>query len=176
MRLLVVLVMRRLFIAQISILALFLGFVALGVVFPERLGAFSLAFLCGAVGGSLSLLKRARGSNLYALRELASSWITTLMPLLYGSILASITYLFFLGCLLTGDGQGGMVTSNLFPRFAGLECLGPPGTGSLDMKTFVEIKPASIQDFAKILVWSVLAGYSETFVHKLLSTLEGRGP
>ena len=186
---------RRIFIAQIVILAAFLVFVLIGAFYPERLGAFSLAFLCGAVGGSLSLLKRIRIEKIEALREIQSSMVTTLMPLLYGGILASITYMLFLGCILTGDGEGGLFTSNLFPEFEGLHCAadvsaaaesaqaltqhgtidGGSATGSkqtLDMKSFIQIKPKSIQDFAKLLVWSLLAGYSEKFVDGILRTLE----
>jgi len=171
---------RRIFISQVVILVAFLVFVLVGVFFPDRLGAFALAFLCGAIGGSLSLLKRIRIETIVILKEIESSLVTTLMPLLYGGILAAITYMLFLGCMLTGDGEGGLFTSNLFPEFAGLNCQGGSGTAAsgqdLDMKSVIQIKPRSIQDFAKLLVWSLLAGYSEKFVDGILRTLERQSP
>jgi hypothetical protein len=172
---------RRIFVSQVAILTGFLVAIMVGVFFPERLGAFSLAFLCGALGGSMSLLKRIRIEKIGILKEIESSLVTTLMPLLYGGVLASVTYLLFLGCVLTGDGEGGLFTSNLFPEFAGLNCQGSSGTGpetadALDMKSLIQMKPKTIQDFAKLLVWSVLSGYSEKFVDGILRTLERQSP
>jgi hypothetical protein len=173
---------QRIFIAQLVCLILFGVSVAVGLIFPERFGAFWLAFISGAIGGSLSLIKRIRVEKIEMLQEINSSLITTVMPLLYGGILASITYLLFLGCVLTGDGEGGLFTSNLFPEFEGLKCsAASEGTGgteqaqTLDMKQIIQIRPRSIQDFAKLLVWSVLSGYSEKFVDGILRTLERRG-
>lgn len=169
---------RRIFIAQVICLVLFGISVGVSLLFPDRFGAFWLAFICGAIGGSLSLIKRIRVEKIEVLREIESSLITTVMPLLYGGILASITYLLFLGCVLTGDGEGGLFTSNLFPEFAGLKCSAGPGAAQaeeLDMKDIVQIRPRTIQDFAKLLVWSVLSGYSEKFVDGILRTLERRG-
>ena len=172
---------RRIFTSQIVILAAFLVSVLIAVFFPERLGAFNLAFLCGALGGSMSLLKRIRIEKIGMLKEIESSLVTTLMPLLYGGVLASVTYLLFLGCVLTGDGEGGLFTSNLFPEFSGLNCPGSSAaavdsTESLNMKSMLQMKPKTIQDFAKLLVWSVLAGYSEKFVDGVLRTLERQSP
>ena len=159
-------------------IALFAVSTSIGLIFPERLGAFWLAFLCGAMGGSLSLIKRIRVEKIEILREIESSLITTLMPLLYGGILAAVTYLLFIGCVLTGDGEGGLFTSNLFPEFGGLSCRPDPdgaqGAG-VEMAEVIGIRPRTIQDFAKLLVWSVLSGYSEKFVDNILRTLERRG-
>jgi hypothetical protein len=169
---------QRIFFAQLVCLLLFGISVGIGLLFPERFGAFWLAFICGAVGGSLSLIKRIRVEKIEVLREIESSLITTLMPLLYGGILAGISYLLFLGCVLTGDSEGGLFTSNLFPEFDGLNCAidAPPGEAAgPDMKDIIEIRPRTIQDFAKLLVWSVLSGYSEKFVDGILRTLERRG-
>jgi hypothetical protein len=169
---------QRIFIAQVVCLVLFGISVGIGLLFPERFGAFWLAFICGALGGSLSLIKRIRVEKLEVLREIESSLITTLMPLLYGGILAGITYLLFLGCVLTGDSEGGLFTSNLFPEFLGLNCAVDAASGQAagpDMKDIIQIRPRTIQDFAKLLIWSVLSGYSEKFVDGILRTLERRG-
>ena len=110
--------------------------------------------------------------------EMLSGRVKTLHPSIYGGILAGITYLLFLGCVLTGDSEGGLFTSNLFPEFDGLNCAidAPPGEAAgPDMKDIIQIRPRTIQDFAKLLIWSVLSGYSEKFVDGILRTLERRG-
>ena len=165
--------MRRVFIAQVVILVLFGVFIGLGIAYPERLAALVLSFLSGAIGGSLSLLKRIRKAELSVLKEVASSLVTTLMPFLYGGILALITYLLFLGDVLTGENGGGLFTSNLFPLFTD-----PPGDSAqagINMGTIIQTKPQSVKDFALLLIWSVVAGYSEKFVDQILRTLEQKG-
>lgn len=167
----------RIFLVQVIIILVVLVFVGIGIVYPQRLAALPISFLCGMMGGSLSLLKRIRAEELNVLKEVDSSRFTALMPILYGGILASIGYLFFLGCILTGDGEGGLFTSNLFPKFDNLECLGAgtPDDVPLDMSTLIKTKPQTTQDFAKILIWSILAGYSEKFVVGILTSLQRRG-
>ncbi|MGI9509297.1 MAG: hypothetical protein ACR2QJ_08110 [Geminicoccaceae bacterium] len=163
----------KIFKTQIALLILSGLIVIIGVIYPDRLGAFFVSFICGCLGGSLSLIKRLKDEKLETLSQLNASTFTTLMPFLYGGIFALIAYLLFVACILTGDGQGGLFTSNLFPRFSGLRC-NVSSDDVLNMKSIIEIKPASIQDFAKLLVWCILAGYSEKFVDGILKTLEGR--
>ena len=167
---------RRVFVAQIVVLIAALGFIGLGLYDPERLGALALSFLCGATGGSLSLLKRVRVESLEVLKEIESSLVTTLMPFLYGGILALVTYLLFLGCFLTGDNEGGLFTSNLFPKFNGLVCRDADASNGdpLTWDTLIKTRPAQIKDYAKLLMWSLLSGYSEKFVDGILRTLERR--
>ena len=172
-------ILSRIFIAQLVIAAALAGWVFFSAfVNPDRLGAFYISALCGAIGGSLALLKRIRSQDKALLDELESSTIATLMPFLYGAILASITYLLFMGCILTGDGAGGLFTSNLFPQFNGLACV-PKGNNTahdakITMEQLFHITPGSAQDFAKLLIWSVLSGYSEKFVDQVLRALERR--
>ena len=160
---------RRIFGGQVAVLLAAGVFMGIGIVFPDRLAALPLAFLSGTIGGSLSLLKRIRRVDLEVLQEIESSLITTLMPFLYGGILALITYLLFIGGVLTGEGGGGLFTSNLFPNFtAGASS----EDGGVDMRVIIATKPASVKDMALLLIWSLLSGYSEKFVDRILRTLE----
>lgn len=167
---------RRVFLTQLAVIVGIIIFVVIGANSSERLFAFPIAFSCGAIGGSLALLKKIRAATIDTLKEIESSLVTTLMPFLYGGILAAVTYLFFISCILTGDGQGGLFTSNLFPEFKGLLCQGENAdlSASLTMDTVLKIKPATTQDFAKLLVWCLLAGYWEKFVDQIFGTLTGR--
>lgn len=73
---------------------------------------------------------------------------------------AFLLYLVFMGGLLSGG---------LFPEF-------PSRTnpfGSID-GFVLEVKPGSNADFAKLLVWSFVAGFSEKFVPNLIAKLEGQ--
>jgi hypothetical protein len=76
-------------------------------------------------------------------------------------VLAMALYLVFMSGLISGD---------LFPRFT-VTTVGDGGayTGMVDFMT--KVKPEAHKDVAKILVWSFIAGYSETFVPNLISQL-----
>lgn len=163
-------VIRRLFLAQLGLLAAVGALVALGVIFTQHLGSFPFAFLVGALGGSISLLRRLRRERQAVLDELAGSWVSALMPMLYGGLMAAVAYLLFMSGILTGDGGEGLFTSNLFPNFTQPDAAG----GTLSVPTILELRPESVQDFGKLLVWCFLAGYSEKFVAGILQTLEER--
>lgn len=44
----------------------------------------------------------------------------------------------------------------------------------LSVPTVLRLRPESMQDFGKLLVWCFIAGYSEKFVSGILQTLEER--
>src|SRR6056297_3330852 len=68
-------VIRRLFVAQLGLLAAVGALVLAGVVFTQHLGSFPFAFLTGALGGSISLLRRLRGEGQAVIDEFADSWV-----------------------------------------------------------------------------------------------------
>ena len=81
--------------------------------------------------------------------------------------MASIGYVLFFSRILTGDSGGGLFTSNLFPNF-----LYPDSSASLSVSDVIQIRPKTVQDFGKLLVWSFLSGFSERFVENVLVALE----
>lgn len=133
-------------------------------------GTFWFAFMIGALGSSIALTRRVRTSQSVA-ANLAQSKISVAMPLLYGGLMASVAYLLFLSGVLSGDSGGGLITTNLFPNFTGDE----QGALAPSVTAYLEFRPATMRDAGKLLVWSFIAGYSETFVKNLLSQLESRG-
>jgi hypothetical protein len=166
-------VYRRIFFAQIAILLAFVAIVAVLSIYTEEAGSFPFSFLLGGLGGSISLFRRLPNEHQENLLQISESWISTLVPILYGSIMASVAYLLFMSGILTGEQGHGLFTSNLFPNFTRPEI---PQGKLLTVPMILQIRPASVADVGKLLVWSFLAGYSERFVTGILSTLEQKGP
>ena len=93
------------------------------------------------------------------------------MPLMYGGLMASVTYLLFMSGILTGDGGNGLFTSNLFPNF------NRPAVAEdelLNMRMVLTLRPDGIADFGKLMVWCFVSGFSERFVMSVLGALEER--
>lgn len=147
---------------------------ALVIIFAlmtEVMGTLLFALLIGGVGALTSLFRRFPKLQELELKFLTTSWWAMLMPILVGQIMAGLIYIVFFAGILTGDGGSGLFTSNLFPNFTRPE-VNPDLV--LDIKTVLSIRPGSVQDFGKLLVWCFLSGYSERFVPNILSSLERR--
>lgn len=165
------LIIRRVFIAQF-VLILVTAIILIGLLFfSDQLGSFIFAFFFGCFGGSLSLLRRMHKESVASLELVADSWISNLMPLMYGGLMAAVAYMLFVSGLLTGIKGEGLFTSNLFPDF---NTVSLSGTETLTLRHVLDIRPAQISDAGKLMVWCFIAGYSEKFVADILSTLESR--
>lgn len=128
-------------------------------------GFFWFSFLAGCVGASLGALKRIRSDPQFAV-ELAQSRIATLMPVLYGGLMAGVAYLLFMSGILSGDGGNGLLTTNLFPNFSAASA------ARASLSEYLAMRPATMADAGKLIVWCFLAGYSERFVAGILGQLE----
>jgi hypothetical protein len=113
-------------------------------------------FLIGAGGGVIS--------TYFRLKEVAPATVATnailqiyVTPLIAG-MLGWICYAFFLTGMLEGP---------LFPRFTGQT------TGYVDLDSVLAIKPASVLDAAKALLWAFVAGFSEKLIPNILDKLAG---
>ena len=148
-----------LFIATL-LLSVFLG---VGLYF-SNVTALMVVAAAGALGGFVSALRR-----LYAFQRVFpvhffKNWhkvdfyliIYSMIPSLVGAIAAVTLYLIFASELIKGD---------MFPKFH-LSDLDPKPD---DFQNFVaNWQPVLPSDYAKALVWSFLAGFSERFVPDLL--------
>jgi len=161
-------VIRRLFIAQLSIVAAFCVLAIVGYFW--HVGSFLFGVFLGSLGGSIALLKRVRSDKAVVIQELAEDITSTLMPILYGGLMAGVGYLLFMSGILSGEGGSGLFTSNLFPNFTT-----PENLDEKLIKNFIQIKPETMKDVGKLLVWCFIAGYSERFVTGILKQLEQRG-
>lgn len=168
-------VIRRIFIAQIVMI----GSSTLMVLTAIRLdfGFFWFSFLAGLFGGSLAFLKRVQSGKVLLVEEAASSWYTALMPILYGGLMASVSYFLFVSGILSGQGGTGLIATNLFPDFSlpstpKTEATVAILTKQVAVKDWLLLRPTELVDAGKLMVWSFLAGYSENFVTGILGRLE----
>lgn len=162
--------LRATFFTQIGLLLLLAVLFIIGYSDNKwKVGSFFFAIILGALGASVSLMKRVRANDLPFSTDQSNLGIfATLIPILYGTVLAGVAYLLFMSGILSGDGGTGLLTTNLFPNF-----INPDPNDDL-LKQFVTIQPSGIKDSGKLLVWCFLAGYSERFVTGILSQLESR--
>ena len=160
--------MKQIFFIQIGLLLTMALLFVLGYyVDGVDIGTFFFAVILGALGSTISLIRRRRqGLPDVANAANKTDQFAILMPILYGALLAGIAYLFFMSGILSGEGGKGILTTNLFPNFKQID-------SSKDLLVqFIEIEPMEIQDTGKLLVWCFIAGYSERFVIGILDQLE----
>lgn len=124
-----------------------------------------LVLFVGAMGGLLSMQHRSQNVNnegdlIDNTSEMMQSWSRIFMPTINGALFALLLYLIF---------AGGLVSGELFP------ILGDP-QGAKDANQemsmsmmFDETRPLKSQEYAKLIVWSFVAGFAERFVPDTLS-------
>ena len=136
-----------------------------------NIGTLVFALLTGALGASVSLMRRLQKTNQTELDGISKKIkvYLVLMPMLYGSLMAGVAYLLFMSGILSGDNGGGILSTNLFPSFS--------NTGAATENILLEfraMKPETLKDAAKLLVWCFVAGYSEKFVTNVLNQLDSK--
>jgi hypothetical protein len=150
---------RRLFISLVVLLAIAGGLLAAsryikGFVASDPL----LTIIIGAVGGFVGLQRRLKQLSEDDLVLIRTSWVYTILAPLVGGILALLLYILFMSGLLAGD---------LFPKFQ-LDT-DPDHSESLFI---IFDTHGQYQDYAKLVFWCFLAGYSERFVIDIISQFE----
>jgi hypothetical protein len=155
----------------------------------DSVGATSwMVLLTGILGGFIGLQRRLKAMEHDDLLLLARSWVYILLSPLVGGVLALLLYILFISGLVEGD---------LFPRFAadapaagdgaipreqaaaGAEARNvEDGTSGREqgLMTLIRIHAVGFEDYAKLLFWCFLAGYSEKFVTNIISRFESTQP
>ncbi len=146
--------------------------VILFYIASQQMGTMLFALLIGGIGSCISFFLRFPKLSKIELEFMVTSWWSVIVPMLVGLVMGGFIYIVFFAGILTGDGGNGLFTSNLFPLFSSPQLTEGE---SLDLKMALEIRPVSVQDFGKLLVWCFLAGYSERLVPNILQNLEQRG-
>lgn len=150
-------VTRRLFVALIILFGLSLTAVAL---LAESIYIVPLlVFASGLIGGFVGLQRRLKDLTLSDLELIAESWVYTSLSPLVGGVLAFLLFILFLSGLLSGD---------LFPVFL-------PDSNSTP-ESFMSIFQQhgdGHKEYAKLIFWSFMAGFSEHFVTDVISRFEG---
>jgi hypothetical protein len=153
-------VTRRLFISIFVLLIVSLTAMTLAVVSGSQFVTPVFVVMSGFIGGFVGLQRRLKDLTVEDLQLIARSGIYTWLSPLVGGVLALLVYVLFLSDLLSGQ---------LFPRFV-------PDATAQPQAGFVSVfhqHGASYQDYAKLVFWSFVAGFSERFVTDVIGRFEG---
>ena len=117
----------------------------------------------GFVGGFVGLQRRLKTLPAEDLTLLANSWVAIALSPVAGAILAVLVYLLFISGLLEGA---------MFPRFVPDN----PNQTTPGLKAIFEVHCPTAADYAKVLFWSFVAGFSEKFATSIISRFESPNP
>jgi phosphate/sulfate permease len=157
---LVVAVTRRLFVSILVLVAVTLSILVYASASDSELIVPAVIVTAGCIGGFVGLQRRLKDLTVPDLELIAKSWIYTSLSPLVGGVLALLLYVLFLSELLKGD---------LFPRFmVDNDVLPRNGFSSL----FAQ-HAAGYKDYAKLMFWCFVAGFSERFVTDVIGRFEG---
>ena len=109
----------------------------------------------GFVGGFIGLQRRLKTLPAEDLTLLANSWVCLALSPIAGAILAELVYLLFISGLLSGK---------IFPTFVPDN----PTAITPGMKAIFEVHCPDAADYAKVLFWSFVAGFSEKFATNII--------
>jgi hypothetical protein len=150
--------------ALASCLFILTVFILLGVnFFPSALPVVFEVVAMGMIGGFISIHKRLKDLASEDLKLMTSSKLYLYLAPFVGGLFAMILYLIFLS---------GLLQDPVFPQFRA----GPDATAHAPQ--FSDLLDARAQDFnnyAKLLVWSFIAGFSEKFFVGLIGKFESTG-
>jgi hypothetical protein len=152
---LLVRVTRRLFIALIIP---FVVVLTIAAFVPDSRWVVPLIVIAsGLIGGFVGLQRRLKDLTISDLQLIADSWIYTWLSPLVGAVLALLLYVLFLSELLSGQ---------LFPHFIG-------DAKAIGFASVFQQHGESYKDYAKLVFWCFVAGFSERFVTDIISRFEG---
>jgi hypothetical protein len=118
----------------------------------------------GFVGGFVGLQRRLKTLPDEDLELLTNSWVCVALSPIAGAILAELVYVAFVSGLLNGD---------MFPRFV-FETRGGPTQDLPELRGLLNVHCPSYADYAKVLFWSFIAGFSERFATNIIGQFESR--
>jgi len=156
---------RRLILMTLTALLIITSMFAVTLLFQKKFLVSWMCFGTGLVGGFVSIQQRIKNVSDEELELLSMSWYQILLIPVYGGIFALVLYLAFLS---------GVIEGGLFPKFSIPEFSNPTSTDDLK-GFFAGTYPQSGTDFAKLVFWSFVAGFSERFVPQIVSGVERRG-
>jgi phosphate/sulfate permease len=131
--------------------AILIGF----LVTKQPISVWGVVMTFGICGGFIGVQRRLKEFTEEDLQLLASSWPYVFLSPLAGGILAVILYMLFVSQLLSGE---------LFPSFE------PGRTEPKDFSRLLDCTAKAYTDYAKIIVWSFIAGFSESFVTDIIGS------
>lgn len=127
-----------------------------------KITALTAVIFTGAIGGLVSMQQRvqsasAEGDPIHNVSELMHGWFSIFLSPISGAVFAMVLFLIMTARLLEGE---------LFPEIVAPE----NKLIVLDFRQFLlSTGPSTGADYAKLLVWSFIAGFAERFVPDTLS-------
>lgn len=151
---------RRLIVMTVITIAIFAGIFGITLVFGQRFMLTWIAFICGIIGGFVSIQQRMKNISDAEVELLSKSWFQVLLVPVFGGIFALVLYAAFLSEVVSG---------HMFPEFY----MPPPlatGPDTEFMKALFSLTyPKTGPDLAKFLFWSFVAGFSERLVPQIIT-------
>lgn len=124
----------------------------------------------GAMGGLLSMQQRYQnvsreGDPIANISQMMQNWSRLFLPAISGAIFAALLYMLFIGGLLEGD---------VFPKVGSNAGTTNNEDGTSMWDFLRHARPGSNRDYAKLIIWSFMAGFAERFVPDTLSRFISR--
>jgi hypothetical protein len=154
-------VSKRLLIAMSALMAV------LGIFFivlsrqDFATGNLGVVLMMGAMGAFISQQRNLKNLSQKDLALFEASYSYALLGPIAGAVLAGVLYLLFIS---------GMVKGALFP-----EIVGDENSTSTGLRILFDIRSDKPSEYAKLLFWSFIAGYSERFVTDIIGRFEKDG-
>jgi hypothetical protein len=128
--------------------------------------AIALCIAAGTVGGFASMQLRLQklSASDTSFTEAQKGCVGVIMSPVRGAVFAMLLYALFVGGFLEGV---------LFPKFMG-HAGGAPGSLPYELHSFHIMNPQTMADFAKLIVWSFIAGFAERLVPDALERLAAK--
>lgn len=156
---------RRLIILTGITLLIFAGLFGIAFFFNERLMLTWVVFICGIIGGFVSIQQRVPKIGDEELSLLCGSWFQVLLIPIFGAVFALVLYSILLS---------GLLDSDIFPRFAFPAPASDGPDAAFVQRILRETYPASGPDLAKLVFWSFAAGFAERLVPQIISNLTSK--
>ena len=150
---------KRLIIMTAVSICIFTALFSATFLHEGRLMVSWAVFVCGILGGFVSIQQRVKTVTDQELRLLTRSWFQILLIPIFGGLFALVLYSLFLS---------GIISGHMFPWFYIPEPHGNPDNAYI-VSFLTETYPATGQDMAKLLFWSFVAGFSERFGPQIIN-------
>jgi hypothetical protein len=139
----------------------------LDIEIPISASTLNVVLFVGAMGGLVSIQQRFQsvsdeGDPINSVSELARGWFNIFLSAISGAIFAAVLFLAVGAGLLAGD---------LFPHITSPDLQGKQAKFIWFLQN---TEPDKGIDYAKLLIWSFIAGFAERFVPDALSRFVAR--
>jgi len=156
---------RRLIILTAIALAFFVALFGFALLLNERLMISWLVFICGIIGGFVSIQQRVKNIADNELELLCGSWFQILLVPIFGAVFSLVLYCIFLS---------GLLNSDIFPKFYFPQPLASGPDSKFVVKVLRETYPSTGPDLAKLIFWSFVAGFAERLVPQIITNITNK--